>query len=63
MNKCFGCNSTITKYNTKSYKGFCCRRLYNINVKEKGKKSADMVEASSKRVVNRLNSSLKKKAT
>ena len=53
-NKCFGCNSTITKYNTKSYKGFCCRRIYNITARERGRKIADMVEASNKRVVRRF---------
>ena len=55
MSKCYGCEKTITKYNTNKYKGFCCRRSYNWYVRNYGKKAADMMEASNKRVLGRLN--------
>ena len=54
MDKCV-CGKTITKFNVRSYKGFCCKRFYIYCKKRDGKKSVDSVQASNERVKNKLN--------
>ena len=51
MNNCV-CGKTITKFNVRSYKGFCCKRFYIYCKKRYGKKSVDSVQASNERVKN-----------
>ena len=56
-NKCI-CKKTLTKYNTRHYRGFCCRKYYNKVVREDGQKTADATEKALTGSIERMNKKL-----
>ena len=54
------CKKTITKYNTRHYKAFCCRRYYNKVVREDGQKTADATYRALTNSMNRINNKINK---
>ena len=59
INKCI-CKKTLTKYNTRHYKGFCCRKYYNKVVREDGQKIADATYRALTNSMNRINNKINK---